>query len=61
MEERRPKRILVVDDEKDTMEMITTLLELDGYKVFSALSGAEAMRFLEVERQKSQRLRCLWI
>jgi len=53
MEERRPKRILVVDDEKDTVEMITTLLELEGYKVFSALSGAEAMRFLEVERQKS--------
>lgn len=53
MEEKRPKRILVVDDEKDTVEMITTLLELEGYKVFSALSGAESMRFLEVERQKS--------
>ncbi len=51
MEERRSKRILVVDDEKDTVEMITTLLELEGYKVFPAFSGVEAMRFLEVERQ----------
>jgi len=31
--------------------MITTLLELEGYKVFPAFSGVEAMRFLEVERQ----------
>src|SRR4030043_550077 len=53
MEHKEAKRILVVDDEKDTVEMITTLLELEGYKVFSALSGAEAMGFLEVERQKS--------
>jgi DNA-binding NtrC family response regulator len=51
MEDKKLKRILVVDDEKDTVEMITTLLELEGYKVFPAFSGVEAMRFLEVERQ----------
>jgi len=51
MEHKEAKRILVVDDEKDTVEMITTLLELEGYKVFPAFSGVEAMRFLEVERQ----------
>lgn len=51
MEHKEAKRILVVDDEKDTVEMITTLLELEGYKVFPASSGVEAMRFLEVERQ----------
>jgi len=51
MENKKLKRILVVDDEKDTVEMITTLLELEGYKVFPAFSGVEAMRFLEVERQ----------
>ncbi|OGP96326.1 MAG: hypothetical protein A2157_13935 [Deltaproteobacteria bacterium RBG_16_47_11] len=54
MEEKRAKRILVVDDEKDTLEMITTLLQLEGYQVLSASSGTEAMRFLETERQKSQ-------
>ncbi len=51
MENKEAKRILVVDDEKDTVEMITTLLELEGYKVFPASSGVEAMKFLEVERQ----------
>ena len=47
------KRILVVDDEKDTVEMITELLEMEGYEVFPALSGDEAMHFLEKEGRKS--------
>lgn len=51
MEMRKPKKILIVDDEKDTVEMITALLELEGYEVFSALSGTEAMKFLETRRQ----------
>jgi len=50
---REPKKILIVDDEKDTVEMITTLLELEGYQVFSASSGTEAMRFLETRRQRA--------
>jgi DNA-binding NtrC family response regulator len=53
MEEKGAKRILVVDDERDTVEMITVLLELEGYRVFTALSGSEAMAFLEAERRKS--------
>ena len=44
---------MVVDDALDTVEMITALLQLEGYQVFSALSGAEAMRFLEAERRRS--------
>ena len=51
MEHKEAKRILVVDDEKDTVEMISTLLELEGYKVFPAFSGVEAMRFLEGEKR----------
>jgi len=51
MENKKAKAILVIDDEKDTLEMITTLLELEGYKVFPVSSGAEAMKFLEAERQ----------
>lgn len=51
MERALPKRILVVDDEPDTVEMITTLLELEGYQVFSAFSGNEAMRFLRGEKE----------
>jgi DNA-binding NtrC family response regulator len=53
MKSSRPKRILVVDDERDTVEMITVLLQLEGFQVFTALSGAEAMAFLETERRKS--------
>jgi DNA-binding NtrC family response regulator len=52
MEPQEAKRILVVDDEKDTVGMITTLLELEGYQVYPAFSGLEAMRFLEMEREK---------
>jgi DNA-binding NtrC family response regulator len=51
MERKKAKKILIVEDEKDTVEMITTLLELEGYQVFSALSGTEAMKFLETRRQ----------
>ena len=47
------KKILVVDDEKDTVEMITALLELEGYRVLPAFSGDEAMRILEAEGQKA--------
>ncbi|MBS3918541.1 MAG: sigma-54-dependent Fis family transcriptional regulator [Deltaproteobacteria bacterium] len=53
MDRFRPKRVLIIDDERDTVEMITILLQTEGYQVFSALSGAEAMRFLEAERRKS--------
>jgi DNA-binding NtrC family response regulator len=45
------KKILIVEDEKDTVDMITTLLELEGYQVLSASSGTEAMRLLEKRRQ----------
>jgi DNA-binding NtrC family response regulator len=51
MENKTTKKILIVEDEKDTVEMITALLELEGYQVFSASSGTEAMRFLETRRQ----------
>src|SRR5512139_2197883 len=46
------RRILVVDDERDTVEMITALLDFEGFEVLPALSGDEAMRILEGESQK---------
>ncbi len=52
MDDKKAKKILVVDDERDTVEMITALLQLEGYQVFSAFSGNEALRFIETERQK---------
>jgi DNA-binding NtrC family response regulator len=53
MKDKEVRRILVVDDERDTVEMITALLNLEGFEVLSALSGDEAMRILEAESQKA--------
>lgn len=39
----RSKRILCVDDDKDTCEMLTTLLELEGYKTVQSHTAAEAL------------------
>jgi len=52
MKDKETKKILVVDDETDTVEMITALLELEGYQVLPALSGDEAMRILEVGSER---------
>jgi DNA-binding NtrC family response regulator len=52
MKDREAKKILVVDDDKDTVEMITTLLELEEYQVLPVLSGDEAMKVLEGESKK---------
>jgi len=38
-----PKKILVVDDEKDIVEMLKYNLEKEGYKVFTALNGTRAL------------------
>jgi two-component system CheB/CheR fusion protein len=42
-------RILVVDDSSDTVEMLRTLLEMDGAMVSTAGSGPEALGILEQE------------
>ncbi len=38
-----PKKILVVDDEKDIVEMLKYNLEKEGYSVISALNGIRAL------------------
>jgi DNA-binding NtrC family response regulator len=52
MESQTPRKILIIDDEKNTVDMIRALLELEGYQVISFLSGKEGLKFLESERQK---------
>ncbi|MGA9190212.1 MAG: response regulator [Anaerolineales bacterium] len=42
-----PKRILVVDDEPDTVELIHLTLSTAGYQIDSAMSAFEARRKLE--------------
>lgn len=38
------KRILHVDDEVDTLKVVKTILEKEGYEVESVISGSEALK-----------------
>lgn len=40
-------RILVVDDERSIREFVTFALEFEGYEVFEARNGREALALLE--------------
>ena len=44
---RPPRRILVVDDESDVLKLLTDLLQLEGFSVDTARSGADALSRLE--------------
>ena len=46
------KSILVVDDEDDTIELARMVLEFEGYKVFSASNGENAIKFLKINDEK---------
>jgi len=40
-------RIMAVDDEPDTVDLITLVLENEGYKVLPAYSGRDALEMLK--------------
>jgi CheY-like chemotaxis protein len=42
----QPKTILCIDDEIETLRLRRRLLEMSGYAVITALSGADGMRYL---------------
>ncbi|PJE64232.1 MAG: hypothetical protein COU90_03990 [Candidatus Ryanbacteria bacterium CG10_big_fil_rev_8_21_14_0_10_43_42] len=44
------KRILVVEDEKDHLNIMVHKLELEGYEALSAEDGAEGLRMIEEEK-----------
>jgi CheY-like chemotaxis protein len=44
------KRIMVVDNEPDIVDLTRTVLELGGYAVVPSYSGEEALRKLEKEK-----------
>ncbi len=48
----REKSILVVDDEDDTIELAKMVLEFEGYRVFSASNGQDAIDFLKHNDEK---------
>ncbi len=37
------KRILIVDDEVDTLSLLRTILEYEGFEIWEALNGKEAL------------------
>jgi len=44
------KKIMVVDNEPDIVDLTRTVLELGGYNVITAYSGEECLRLLEKEK-----------
>lgn len=44
------ERILIVDDNRDSVTIMRTILESRGYQVTAAASGAEALEYLKKER-----------
>jgi DNA-binding response OmpR family regulator len=43
-------RVLVVDDELDTLNLLRTILEISGYTPITTLNSADAVGLAEVER-----------
>jgi len=48
--EAKMKRVLVVDDEPDIVEIVACLLEGEGYETLVARDGIEAVEVAEAER-----------
>lgn len=46
-------RILIVDDTPENVEVLTTLLQLEGYDVRGAISGQMALMGIEAEPRMS--------
>ena len=44
---RKTKTILVVDDEPDIRDSVKMILELNGYKVITAVDGDDCLKILE--------------
>ena len=45
------KKILVVDDNEDTIEMVETLLSSEDYEVETAADGMEALSLLDTDKK----------
>ena len=50
MDEEAMKKIMVVDNEPDIVDLTRTVLELGGYNVIPTYSGEECLRKLEKEK-----------
>ena len=46
----RPMRVLVADDDRDTVETLAAVLRDEGYEIFTAYSGNEVLQGIQVFR-----------
>ncbi len=44
------KKIMVVDDEPDTVDLVKLVLETEGFEVITAFSGSECLEKLALEK-----------
>ncbi len=44
------KKILIVEDEKDILQLVKLYLEKDGFRTVSAMTGTEGLRLVKAER-----------
>ena len=44
------KKIMVVDDEPDTVDLVKLVLETEGYEILVAYSGQEALDMIKINR-----------
>ena len=44
------KKIVIVDDDRDTREMLKTALELEGYEILTATNGLRLLSTLYVDK-----------
>jgi DNA-binding response OmpR family regulator len=50
LEERAKPRVIIVDDDRDTREMLTLALELEGFEVGQAANGLRLISAMHVDR-----------
>jgi DNA-binding response OmpR family regulator len=50
LEERTKPRVIIVDDDRDTREMLTLALELEGFEVGQAANGLRLISAMHVDR-----------
>ena len=50
VKEGSPKKVLIVDDEPDTLELVKLVLESGGFETVLAASGKEALNELEASK-----------
>ena len=51
--------ILIVEDDRDTREMLATLLAMEGFHTVSAEDGLEALHLLRTVRHRAPEVPCL--